>query len=101
MNIKTKALSLTTSATIWLIVVITLSAELSSPLKNFLTNLTGHHWVTKGVATASFFVLLYLIIARFTEEASNIKKETVYVLWSSILGGLVIFIFYLWHFFFA
>jgi|SRR3989344_1858188 len=101
MNIKTKALSLTTSATIWFIVILTLSAELSKPLKDFLANLTGHHWVTKGVAAAVFFVFLYFIIARSTEEASNIKKETMYVLWSSILGGLVIFIFYLWHFFFA
>lgn len=99
MTIRTKALSIATSATIWLIAVLTIWSELSKPLKDFLAGISGHHWVTKGIASAVFFVLFYFILAKFLKETDDVKKEVSYALWSAILGGLAILTFYLWHFF--
>ena len=99
MKIYTKSLTRSTIGTIWLIVIVTIWGELSTPFKTFLANITGHHWVTKGVFSLVFFVLLYLLSSTASKDAMDIMKETYYILVSVILGGLIIFLFYVWHFF--
>jgi len=92
------ALMRSTSATIWLVVIMTVLAEISSPFKTFLTGITGHHWVTKGVFALIFFVVLYILLAK-AKESENLIKQATYVALSAILGGAVIFVFYLLHFY--
>ena len=69
---ETKKLKLITSSayaalmTVIFVVAITVFAELSAPLKDWLKNFSGHHWTTKSifsaalyaVATVAFYALL-------------------------------------------
>ncbi len=96
MNIR--ALSRATIGTTILTVVLTIWTELSQKFKDLLTSVTGHHWVTKSIFAVILFIFLTAVFSKSTEEIS-IKKEIQSVLWAVILGSLIIFLFYVWHFF--
>ena len=97
MKVHEKALLRSTYLTMWFIVAMTIWAELSAPFKGFLTGVLGHHWITKGVFALVFFILLYAVMSRQKDNA-DIKKETNFAVASAVLGGLAIFLFYVWHF---
>jgi cellulose synthase/poly-beta-1,6-N-acetylglucosamine synthase-like glycosyltransferase len=100
MKIHIKALSRSTIFTIILIAIFTIWSGVSKLFKTFLVDITGHHWVTKGVFSLLFFVLLYFFFSKIYKDSSlNIRKETYYVIGSVILSGLAIFLFYILHFF--
>lgn len=99
MKIHIKSLSRSTTGTIALITLVTVWSELSKPFKTFLADITGHHWVTKGLFSLAFFLFLYYIFSRLYKVSTDVKMETYYVIGAIILGGATIFIFYLWHFF--
>ena len=99
MNINIKSLTQSTTWTIILITILTIWSELSKPFKGFLTNFSGHHWVTKGIFSLVFFIILYFILSKIYEDSLDVKKETYYVVGATILGGLIIFIFFVEHFF--
>ncbi|MBI4692333.1 MAG: hypothetical protein HY773_02780 [Candidatus Terrybacteria bacterium] len=99
MKIHIKSLGWSTMGTIGLITVMTIWGELSKPFKDFLVGITGHHWTAKGVFSLVFFILVYFIFSKLSDDSLDIKRETYYVVGTAILGGLAIFIFYLWHFF--
>ncbi|MBC8500398.1 MAG: hypothetical protein ISS25_03755 [Nanoarchaeota archaeon] len=99
MRIHVKSLSWSTAITMLAVAIVTVWSELSKPFKSFLAGITGHHWVTKSVFSVILFVLLYFIFMKMLKETDDVKKETYYVIGSAVLGGLVIFIFYVWHFF--
>lgn len=102
MKLNLKALNRATIKTIWLVVIMTIWSEMNKPFKEFLAGITGHHWVTKGVFSVFFFVLIYLILKEVyknKKDEFDIKKETMYLIGSTVLGGLAIFIFYIWHYF--
>lgn len=86
-----------TIATIWYIVAVTIVAELSKPFKDFITGLTNHHWVTKSISALVLFIIFYAIFSNIN-ESPNVKRGISAVIWSAILGGLVIFLFFVWHF---
>jgi hypothetical protein len=97
MNINTTSLSRATSITIWFIVAITIWSELSKPFKTFLADLTGHHWVTKGVVSLVLFVLLYFVMIKVKESKS--PEHGIYAaIANAVIGGLVIFVYYIIHF---
>jgi hypothetical protein len=91
------ALIRATIGVIWLVVGMTILTEISAPFKNLLVELAGHHWAAKSLIAALAFALLYLIF-RKTQESDNILRGVWYVIGSVVLGGLIIFSFYLWHF---
>ncbi|MEK9173405.1 MAG: hypothetical protein AAB594_02445 [Patescibacteria group bacterium] len=91
------ALIYATVGVIWFTVLVTISAEFSEPFKNSLKAITGHHWTTKSVFSVIMFFLLYFVFIR-TKESENIKKSINFVLLNTIVGGLVLFIFFIWHF---
>tara|TARA_Y100000310_G_scaffold317372_1_gene370195 strand:- start:2996 stop:3310 length:315 start_codon:yes stop_codon:yes gene_type:complete len=100
-NIHTLSLLRSSVGTIAFIVLITLWSELSGQFKGFLADITGHHWVTKGVASLLFFAVLYIIlskISRDSTEPKDIQKGVYYVIASVVVGGIIIFAFYIWHF---
>ena len=99
MKLNVKALSRSVIATITLITILTIWGELSKQFKTVLASITGHHWVTKGVVSLVFFVAIYFIFSRLYKDSLNTKKEIYSVIWSTILGGLIIFLFYVGHFF--
>ncbi len=97
MKINTKALSISSTIVIWLIVAMTIATELSGPLKTFIAKVGGHHWVGKSiVASVAFFVLYFLFIK--IKESDNVFRGALWVIASVVLGGLIIFGFYVQHF---
>lgn len=99
LDIHVRAMSKATSITILFIALITIWSELFKPLKTFLASVTGHHWVTKGVFSMLVFLLLYFILAEKIEDTDEPLKEVKQVIWSTIIAGLAIFIFYVGHYF--
>lgn len=100
MNFHTKALSIAATGAIWFIVAITIVMELfEDPVKAFLTGVTGHHWVTKGVFAVALFAILYGACAFFTTDTKEDARPVYVAIGSAILGGLAIFAFFVWHFF--
>ena len=81
------------------VVVITILAELSAPLKDWLKNFSGHHWTSKSI----FSVLLYAVanvILYFVFRGSNdirIRNTLVFLLISIALGTIIIMAFYTGH----
>lgn len=97
MKTNSTALIRATIGVIWLVVVMTVVSEISDPFMVFLKNLTGHHWASKSVLVIASFAVMYILF-RKAEESQNILKGTYYVLGSVILGGVIIFSFFIWHF---
>jgi len=97
MKLNIKSLNYSTILTLCLVVVLTLLSELSNSLKTFLTNITGHHWVTKSAFSLIFFIVIYLLISKIIND-EDVTKQLKYTVIAVILGGLIIFVFYLWHF---
>ncbi|MBI5398517.1 hypothetical protein HZB03_03565 [Candidatus Woesearchaeota archaeon] len=98
MNINITALSRATVGTLTSVTFITIIAELSKPFKTILTNLSGHHWVSKGIISISLFVLLYLLLSKVLTDKADVQKETKYVIVTTILAGLALGLFFVWHF---
>ena len=90
-----------TSSTIYTIVIITLAtiiSELSKPFKEFLASITGHHWVSKSILSLIFFVLVYYLGSKFCGDKSDFSAgKKVFI--TTIVSSLVIFLFYVWHYF--
>lgn len=98
-NIHLNACARATSLTIIIITVMTLWSEVSSGFKDLLTNLTGHHWVSKGVIALLFYVLLYGVLSFVTKNKFHGEREITLITVTTILCSLIIFLFYLWHYF--
>ena len=88
---------LSSSVSSWLLVLLVIASELSSPFKQVLTSTFGHHWIAKVVLVAIAFVALGFLLK---DKHSLIGFEEEDLAWKSALGSLgVIFVFYIIHFF--
>lgn len=82
-------------------VAVTIWGELSVPFKNWLTQFSGHHWVTKSI----FVMVIYGIAMAYvhnvvknpgpTKVALALNRLTLV----SLLGAAVLVLFFLWHFY--
>ena len=97
MKMNSTALIYATTGTIWVIIALTLAAELSAPFKGLLVQLAGHHWVGKSVAAVAIFSVLYALCRRM-RESQNTLQGAALVIASAVLGGIIIFSFFVWHF---
>ncbi|MBI4159255.1 hypothetical protein HY500_03275 [Candidatus Woesearchaeota archaeon] len=97
MKINTKSLIYATSLTIILATLLTIIAELSKLLKDFLASITGHHWVTKGLFALIIFIAVYFFFAS-SKDYKECKKEIYSVIAITIVSSLAIFLFFVWHF---
>ena len=92
-------LALASMVAIVAIVAMTLGAELSGGFKGALTDLAGHHWISKGLLSLGIFLIVWLASALgLKEEPRKVKAWTLAVVIVSLLGMGVIFLFYLSHF---
>ena len=98
MKLNIKSLNYSTILTLCLVVVLTLLSELSNSLKTFLTNITGHHWVTKSVLSLIFFVVIYFLISKTVKDWADSNHLIIDAIVVTLLGGAIIFGFYAWHF---
>jgi hypothetical protein len=103
MKIHGHALLHATQASIIIITVLTVWAEFSKPLKDFLAAVTGHHWVTKGFFSLLVFIILYIVLSRFSEhiEVQEARSEIMRTITITIVCGLALLLFFTWHFFAA
>ena len=87
--------------TIIFVVVITIWAEFSAPLKDWLNNFSGHHWTSKSI----FSVLLYavatmvLYLSPYKHGDDRLKKTLGFLLASTVLGTVILALFFTGHHF--
>ena len=81
------------------VVVITIWAELSAPLKDWLKNFSGHHWTSKSIFSVLLYavatVILYLVFRGSND--TRIRNTLVFLLISVALGTIIITAFYTGH----
>lgn len=72
--------------------------ESNEGLKEWMANLTGHHWVTHGVFTIILFLILGFVFSK-TSIPKKLSTEnlTNIVIWSTIIGSLLISGFFILH----
>ncbi|MBI5732527.1 hypothetical protein HY967_01020 [Candidatus Jorgensenbacteria bacterium] len=92
------ALVKATVGTIWFVVVITIGGELYKPLKDFFVTIARQHWTGKSITSVIVFILLYLVFMK-SNESEKPEKGIYSVIVSVVCGGLIIFGFFVWHFF--
>lgn len=98
MRLNSSALTKSTIAVIWLIVGMTLLSEVSQPFKSFLVQVGGHHWVGKSILAAAAFFVCYLLLKR-SGESKAVLAGALGVIGSAVVGGLVVFFFFVRNFF--
>lgn len=87
--------------TIVFVVVITIWAELSAPLKDWLKNFSGHHWTSKSI----FSVLLYavativLYVSPHKHTNDHLKRTLGFLLVFTVLGTIILTLFFTGHHF--
>ncbi len=91
-----KGIYYATIVTIVLITVMTILAELSTNFKDFLANTFWHHWIGKGIIALAIFFLIRLLYKGEEKDVYKLTKSTVAI---TVLCGIAIFLFYLFHFF--
>ena len=97
MKTNTNAVAKSTLIVIWLITVTTIVSEVSESFNNMLIAFGGHHWVAKGIISVLAFFVLYAIFQKNTSQ-ELVAKNVRYVVWSVVLAGFIIFLFFLFHF---
>ena len=97
MNLNAKALVYSAIGAVWLVVAMTLGAELSAPFKALLAKLTEHHWISKSLIATLVFVIFYFMLKK-SDDSRGMLGSVLFLIVSIVLGGLAIFGFYLWHF---
>ena len=87
--------------TIIFVVVITIWAELSAPLKDWLKNFSGHHWTSKSIFSVLLYavatIVLYLSPHKYSDD--RFKKTLVFLLVFTILGTVILTLFFTGHHF--
>jgi hypothetical protein len=87
--------------TIVFISIIVIWAEFSAPFKDWLKNLSGHHWVSKSIFSILLYLtatgLLYALPYKYSND--KIGKIISFLLVSTALGIAVIFLFFTGHYF--
>lgn len=100
-NLSMRAMGLGSLGAVIGVVVLTIVAELAAPVKTVLTQLMGHHWVTKGVAGLAVFVLLGGLVA-LAQRAEETEEEGTLWAWIvsgvALLGLVVLFLFFIGYF---
>lgn len=87
--------------TITFVVVITIWAELSAPLKDWLRSFSGHHWTSKSIFSILLYVaataLLYWTV--YSPNEVHLRRALVSLLISVTLGTIILTAFYTGHHF--
>ena len=87
--------------TIIFIVAITIFAELSMPLKDWLKNFSGHHWTSKSIFSvllyAAVTTMLYISLPKHSDN--NLKITIGFLLVLTVLAVIIIALFFTAHHF--
>ncbi|OHB23375.1 MAG: hypothetical protein A3I22_00405 [Parcubacteria group bacterium RIFCSPLOWO2_02_FULL_40_12] len=87
--------------TVVFVVVVTIWAELSAPLKDWLKNFSGHHWTSKSIFSALLYAAATAALYQGFRNPSGdiLRKALVFVLISTALGTVILAAFYAGHHF--
>lgn len=97
LNVKTSSYAIAYAYTAIFNGILVLFKENFEGVHNFMASL-GHHWVTHGVFDlVVFFGLGIYFSSRNTQI--TVSKAVTYMAWATIIGGGMIAIFNLFHFF--
>ena len=78
--------------------VLTAVKDSTPPLKNWMAAMFGHHWTTHGVfVIVGFLVLGYVLTQMKLGEKISGDQMTNYLVGSSVLGTVIVVVFYLVH----
>ena len=97
-NISVRAFAYAVHAVITFVVASTILAELFPAFKALLANGFGHHWIAKSDLSVILFIVTALVFARI-KDPEDVTPLVRGVLLSAVLGALLIFLFYLAHYF--
>ena|SRR3989338_4189109 len=83
------------------VVVITVWAELSAPLKQWLQGFSGHHWVSKSIFSLVLFaaVLAVFYVIPLNNADKRLKSSLVLLFFSVLFGVAAITLFFTLHYF--
>ena len=81
----------------WSVAILTVAAERSPAVKNFLAGLTGHHWTSKSIIALALFFVVSFVFAGKTDP-DNLTGPVKAVMVSAMAATLVIFVFYTLHY---
>ncbi len=93
---KLKGVYNATIVTIILITVTTILSEISELFSRFLADVFWHHWIGKGIIA---LVVFFLIALLSSNKEKDVYRSTKTVIATSIICGMAILLFYLFHFF--
>ncbi|MEK7460781.1 MAG: hypothetical protein AAB647_01030 [Patescibacteria group bacterium] len=83
------------------VVIITIWAELFASLKNWLTNLSGHHWTSKSLLSVAVYLIalfiLYLVITPPGDR--RLRQALISLVAGTLVGVLVLTLFYTGHYY--
>lgn len=83
------------------VVLITVWAELSVPLKDWLKAFSGHHWTSKSIFSVLLYAIATVIFFRFFREPDEIslRRALTLSIWFSVFGVIALTAFYTGHHF--
>ncbi len=83
------------------VVVITIWAEFSAPLKDWLKNFSGHHWTSKSIFSVGLYAvatfLAYILPFKYSDDC--LKKSLGFLLGFVVLGTVALTLFFTGHHF--
>jgi hypothetical protein len=84
-------------ATIWFVAVAAVASEIYAPLKNFFVSVARHHWTGKSVFAILIFCVVYLALYKMKESDSPTKSIRGLLI-HTVLAGLLIAGYFIWHY---
>lgn len=85
-----------TVSSVWFVTAITLTTELYPPLKVLVASVFLHHWLGKSILT---LVVFGLVVVAVPERRFDERRWANYVLVSIVTGSLLIFGYFVLHYF--
>ncbi len=82
-------------------VVITIWAELSLPLKNWLVNFSGHHWTSKSIFSVLLYAVVTIVLYLIPSDPgeNRLRKTLILLLVFTLLGTIALTAFFTGHHF--
>jgi hypothetical protein len=89
-----------TILTVTFVVGITIWAELSAPLKDWLKDFSGHHWVSKSILSVLIYIIATALFYKLVHDESSgsfLQRWLSRLLLAVILGTFILTAFYTGH----
>ncbi|OHA79977.1 MAG: hypothetical protein A2747_02025 [Candidatus Yonathbacteria bacterium RIFCSPHIGHO2_01_FULL_44_41] len=95
--IRARAAAEGTAAVAVLITILTIGAELWSPLKDTLKTVFAHHWLGKSALAIFLFTVIFLIRRKTSASTQSLERAVLIAVWSSILSAIMMTAFFVVH----